>query len=89
MLVAQRDSLDLKLLLQSMKMKANVPFHDTHWKCYIHCIYFALNGREHLGTGLKDNRISIDNFSFSLFLWTSLEESKICLKRLGLRNIST
>ena len=42
---SHRGTLQLKLLLQSLKIIANVPVgcHDIHWNSYVHCINFSLN----------------------------------------------
>ena len=52
--ISQRHRLNLKLLLQSVKVKANVSGScpDTHLNSNIHSIYFSLNSWGRLGAGL-------------------------------------
>ena len=68
----EKDRLKLKLLSQSLKVKANLHVschdYDTHQNSNIHCIYLSLKAQTQLGTGLKDYCVSNNNFNFGLSL---------------------
>ena len=54
------------MLFQPLSIQRKI--NDTHWNCYIHCIYLSLNTLGHQGAGLIFYWIRNNNFNFSLTL---------------------
>ena len=69
--ISQRHRLNLKLLLQSVKVKANVSGScpDTHLNSNIHSIYFSLNSWAARGWITNGFWISNNNLNFNLSLY--------------------